>query len=96
MKPTILTGRFGYATELTIWSNGRRVANTPKVWTNGRCPRRASAPAMLIMLASAIPALMKRSGISSSNRSISHWRVRSPERQTISGRCRARSTRARP
>src|SRR5215467_15414945 len=30
---------------LPIWSRGRRVANTPKVCTNGISPLRASAPA---------------------------------------------------
>src|SRR6202789_1219763 len=79
-----------------IWSSGRRVATTPKVWTNGRNPRRARAPAMLIRLASAMPPWMKRSGICSWNRSISVWRVKSPVRHRISGRLRARSTSARP
>src|SRR6202012_6151783 len=79
-----------------IWSSGRRVANTPKVWTNGRNPRRARAPAMLIMLASALPPWMKRSGICSWNRSISVCLVRAPVRHRISGRVRARSTSACP
>ena len=79
-----------------IWSSGRRVANTPKVCTNGRNPRRARAPAMLIMLASAMPPWMKRPGISSWNRSTSVCLVRSPVRHRISGRSRARSTSARP
>src|ERR1035438_3250688 len=59
-------------------------------------PLRASAPATPIMLASAMPAWMNRSGISAWNRSTSHWRVRSPLRHTISGRWRARFTSARP
>src|ERR1035438_6389276 len=81
---------------LMIWSSGRRVANTPKVCTNGMWPLRASAPATPIMLASAMPAWMNRSGISAWNRSTSHWRGRSPLRHTISGRWRARFTSAWP
>ena len=51
---------------------------------------------MLIMLASAMPQWMKRSGICSWNRSTSVCLVRSPVRHRISGRPRARSTSARP
>ena len=96
MKPMIRTGSRGNATALMIWSSGRRVAKTPKVCTNGRNPSRASAPAMPIMFASAIPAWMNRSGKASANRSISHCRVRSPDRHTTSGRSRASSTSDRP
>jgi hypothetical protein len=81
---------------LAIWSKGRRVANTPNVCTNGLCPDLARAPAMPIMFASAMPQWMNRSGMASWNKSISHWRVRSPVRQTMSSRWRANSRRARP
>ena len=86
MNPMIRTGSRGNAIALMIWSSGLRVANTPNVCTNGINPSRASAPAMPIMLASAIPACTNRSGNASANRSISHCLVRSPDRQTISGR----------
>jgi hypothetical protein len=62
MNPTIRTGRRGNAMALMIWSSGRRVAKTPKVCTNGMNPSRARAPATPIMLASAMPAWMNRSG----------------------------------
>src|SRR5580692_9569781 len=81
---------------LAIWSYGRRVANTPKVCTNGTKPHRASAPAMPIMFASAIPPWMNRSPNSAWNRSTSVCLVRSPDRQSTSARRRARSTSARP
>src|SRR5258708_31102048 len=81
---------------LTIWWSGRLVAKTPKVCTKGMKPWRASAPAIDIMLASAIPAWMNRSGNASWNRSTSHCRERSPDRHSTSGRAAARSTRARP
>src|SRR6516225_9608371 len=96
MKPMIRTGSRGNAIALMIWSSGRRVANTPKVCTNGMNPSRASAPAMPIMLASAIPAWMNRSGKASANRSISHCLVRSPDRQTMSSRSFASATSAWP
>src|ERR1700730_13769345 len=96
MNPTMRTGSPGYAIELTIWSKARRVANTPKVCTNGIWPLRDSAPARLIMFASAMPPWMNRSGIFSWKRSTSHCRVRSPDRHRISSRCSATSTRALP
>ena len=62
MKPRMRTLRLGNATALMIWSSGRLVAKTPKVCTKGTNPSRASAAAMPIMFASAIPAWMNRSG----------------------------------
>ena len=96
MKPMSRTGRLGYATALTIWSSGRRVAKTPNVCTNGLKPLRASAPATLTMFASAMPPWMNRSGNFSWNRSTSVCLVRSPDRHTTSARRPARSARARP